>query len=316
MRRLSSLFIILVLLTVVLSGCVSSPKLGGAERKPLTDEERQALYEEIVKGSNPDKPLYSEEGVRVTSDYRIEVETWKLNKLAEAYSAQNPFDYLKNVEEIKGEAGDWMASKIETEDFTATVRLYGDDDTMTLEIVLDEESAGKYVLAPQAGIINGIVKVKSLFKASEPETGKFLITADMKNFDELSKFGLNMGNISSVAWYLGAIDIETKELNSFLVASAFPDDYSWQGLTVSKNYGAAQGIIMWVHHEDDYDYLCVFNGSELKINTEVQVSAGSGQLIGETFKVDVSSGEFIYQQIGFNLKDIVVKSGDNLLIKE
>jgi len=46
---------------------------------------------------------------------------------------------LKKVEKIEENEGDWMASKIETEDFTATVRLYGDDDTMTLEIVLDEE---------------------------------------------------------------------------------------------------------------------------------------------------------------------------------
>ena len=314
MRRINSILALILLLTLVLSGC-SSPKLGGAERKPLTDEEKQALYEEIVRG-NSDKPVYSEDGVRITSDYRIEVETWKLNKLAEAYSSQNPFTYLKKVEKIEENEGDWMASKIITEDFTATVRLYGDDDIMTLEIALDEDSAGKYVLAPEACIINGIVKVKTLFKASEPEKGKFLITANMKDFNELGKFGLTMGNISSVAWYMGVIDLETKELNSFLIASAFPDDYSWQGLTVSKNFAAAQGLIMWVLHDADYSYLCVFNGSELKINTEVEVTAGTGQLIGDKFKVDVNSGEFTYQQLGFNLTDVVVKSGDNILLKE
>jgi hypothetical protein len=138
----------------------------------------------------------------------------------------------------------------------------------------------------------------------------------MKDFNELGKFGLTMGNISSVAWYMGAIDLETKELNSFLIASAFPDDYSWQGLSVAKNFAAAQGLIMWVLHDADYSYLCVFNGSELKINTEVEVTAGSGQLIGDKFKVDVNSGEFIYQQLGFNLTGVVVKSGDNILLKE
>ena len=154
--------------------------------------------------------MYFEDGVRITSDYRIEVETWKLNKLAEAYSSQNPFTYLKKVEKIEENEGDWMASKIETEDFTAAVDVCTAMTTMTLEIVLDEESAGKYVLAPEACIINGIVKVKTLFKASEPEKGKFLITTDMKDFNELGKFGLTMGNISSVAWYMGAIDLETK----------------------------------------------------------------------------------------------------------
>jgi len=57
MRRINSIIALILLLTLVLSGC-SSPKLGGAERKPLTDEEKQALYEEIVRG-NSDKPVYS-----------------------------------------------------------------------------------------------------------------------------------------------------------------------------------------------------------------------------------------------------------------
>lgn len=315
MRRLKVFIVLTLILATVLSGC-SSPKLGGSERKPLSDEEKIALYEEIQEGVRAEKAQYSEDGIRVTSDYRIEVETWKLNKLAEAYSAQNPFDYIKRTEELEGEEGDWMAGIVETEDFTSTVRLYGDDEEMTLEIQLDEESAGKFVIAPESCIINGVVKVKTLFRASEPEKGHFLITAKMEDFDELGKFGLNMGNISSVAWYLGAIDIENNKMESMLIASAFPDDYSWEGLVVSENYSAASGIIMWVLHDEDYSYLCVFNGSEMKIESDIEVSAGSGQLISDAFKIDVNSGEFVYQQIGFNLADIAITSGDSLLLKE
>lgn len=315
MRRLKVFIVLTLILATVLSGC-SSPKLGGSERKPLSDEEKIALYEEIQEGVRAEKAQYSEDGIRVTSDYRIEVETWKLNKLAEAYSAQNPFDYIKKTEELEGEEGDWMAGKVETKDFTSTVRLYGDDEEMTLEIQLDEESAGKFVIAPESCIINGVVKVKTLFRASEPEKGHFLITAKMEDFDELGKFGLNMGNISSVAWYLGAIDVENNKMESMLIASAFPDDYSWEGLVVSENYSAASGIIMWVLHDEDYSYLCVFNGSEMKIESDIEVSAGSGQLISDAFKIDVNSGEFVYQQIGFNLADIAITSGDSLLLKE
>lgn len=315
MRRLKIFVILTLILAIVLSGC-SSSKLGGADRKSMTDEERLALFEEIQKSNKSEKARYSEDGIVVTSDYRLEVETWKLNKLAEAYSAQNPFDYIKRTEEIEGEEGDWMAGRVETADFTSTVRLYGDDDVMTLEIQLDEDSAGKYIIAPEAVIINGVVKVKTLFRASEPEKGRFLITAKMKDFDELGKFGLNMSNISSVAWYLGAIDIKNNKMESMLIASAFPDDYSWEGLVVSENFSAASGIVMWVLHDEDYSYLCVFNGSELKIESDIEVSVGSGQLISDTFVISVNSGEFTYQQLGFNLTDVVIKSGESLLLKE
>jgi len=314
---------LIVLIILVLSGCSTSPKLGSAPRETLSDEELQEYLNSKQDGDQkysfhrtPDSVWYNEDGVIVTSEGILEVETWKLHELSQSYEEQHPFDYVLDSEELEKQRFDWMTSKLTTKDFTSVVRLYGDADTMTLDIQLDEEYVGKFIIAPQSCIINGVLKNKTLFRVTESEAGHFLITANMVDFNELAMFGLNVDNISSLAWYLTAINTETRQMNSFLIATAFPDDYTWGGLQVSENFSAASGIVMWVLRSDSYTYLCTFNGSTTKIESDITVKATSGDLISDSFKLDVSSGELSYMQIGFDLEGITVTSGDTLLHSE
>lgn len=316
MRRYSVLLVALLLGTSVLSGCISSSRLGSAKRQTMSEDARVAYINQLQKGDKGSgAALYSEDGISIASDRKLVVESWKLNQLSKDYAAQNSLDYVTKSENLPKQAGDWMSSNVTTKDFTSTVRVYGDDKTMTLDIKLND-NVGKYVLAPQSCIVNGVLKDKTLFKAKETEKGHFLITAQMSDFTRLEQFGLTMGNISSLAWYLTAINTETNKMESFLLASSFPDDHTWNGLQVADKYEAKSGIVMWIMRRGDSAYLCTFNGSSKKLGSEVKVTASKGNLISDTFMLDVSSGEFTYQQLGFNVADVTVKKGDAVLLRE
>lgn len=313
--------ILLVVILMFLSGCASasSTKFKVTPRQYLTAEERTEFLTELQESSGvveDNAILYSEDGIIITSNHKLEVESWKLYELAQAYEKQNKLDYVISSEDLPKESEDWMHSVVTTKDFRCIVRLYGDDESMTLDVKLDDEYAGKYILAPQSCIINGVLKEKTLFRASESEAGHFLITARMEDFKGLEMFGLTMENISSLAWYLGAINTETKQLESFLLAAAFPDDYTWDGLQVAESYSADGGIVMWVKRDGDSAYLCTFNGTTTKIESEIKVTAAAGDLISDTFTLEVCSGEFVYQKIGFNVAGVTVYKGDTLIFSE
>ncbi|GHU95990.1 hypothetical protein FACS1894208_09820 [Clostridia bacterium] len=309
MRKLWTLFVAALF---TLSACSSGAVI--TSREPLTDDQRSDLYSRLDTESG--KTLYSENGVVVAASRAIVVDSWKLSLLAEAYENQNDLTYVTDTAELSSEDSDdfYMASLVTTEDCQFEFRLTGDDGTITLDI--RTEAGAGVLIVPRGCVLNGVVKDTTLFKGSEPDAGHFVITAQNTGFDRLALFGLSMENISSMAWLLTSINTETRESRDFMLAASFPVSEEWAGVTVAPQFSAASGVIMWIARQEDATYLCVFNGSESLISTDVHVSVASGSLISDIYTLNVSSGECAYVPLGYELTGVEVRKDDELLHRE
>lgn len=304
------LLIIVLMAALLLSGCQS--KLGGAERKPLSEADR-AEFLDSLGGQGADTDIYNEAGIIINSSHRIEISSWKLNTLAQAYEQQNDTGYILSVEDLDSGGVYRLSHRVTTEDFRFDARLSGDESSMVLELELVDDCA--VIIVPRGCILNGVLKDTMLFRGSEPSKGKFVISAQMSDFDALSIFGLSMESVSSIAWLLSAINTETQEMRDFLFAASFSTAQEWSGIQVSENFSADSGIIMWTTAINDAVYLCTFNGSEEKISSDITV-AGEGSFISDIYTLEVSSGECAYMLLGYDVSNIKVFLQDMLIFTE
>lgn len=306
--------VLLVGFMMVLAGCRQAEvPLGSAERKPMSEEGRVEFLDQLGRKELGTEDIYNADGIIINAERYLEVSNWKLNLLAKAYKEQSDVEYITDTYELEGKDEYWMAHHVTTEDFQCDVLLSGNDDSMKLELQLD--NVGEYIIVPRGCIINGVLKNTSLFKGSESEKGHFVIKAKMSDFESLNLFGITMENISSIAWLLTAINTETKEMREFLLASSFPVTKEWEGLQIANTFSVADGLIMWVAREGTAAYLCTFNGIESKISSEINVNA-LGSLISDTYQLDVNSGECVYIFLGYGVAEVEVLLGETLLHKE
>jgi hypothetical protein len=297
-------------MALVIFGC--QPKVTGAPRETLAPSERDELYQQFAVESG--EALYSGDGVTVTAEYGIEVASWKLSLLADAYMEQSQMADILSVVDLTEDTEYYLAQLVTMENLQFEFRLSGDEDAITVDIRVPPDAG--VLIVPRGCVINGVVRDVTLFHGSEPEPGRFLITAKTDDLDKLAFFDLRSDNISSIAWLLTIIEQDEQTMRDFMLAASFSVASAWGGVTVDDSFSAEAGMIMWVARQDDAAYLCFFNGSEEMIATDINVTALSGSLISDTYTIKALSGECTYILLGYNLAGIAVRLDDAVLYSE